>query len=165
MLHSTNYRSFRGRVYGSDDPTSSISTEGWHLSDSVLYGIPAKYISRLQRPQNTLARLVAGNCTPGSNLATLSTLHWLPFHDRIKFKIATMTHNTIHTGNPPNLWIWSTGTLRAELYSLLLPTFPLLLVVTSHLVLEVFARQLLLSGIVSHLTSVLAKLSQHSVDI
>jgi len=39
-----------------------------------------------------------------------------------------------------------TGTLRAELYGLPLPTFSLLLVVTSHLVLEVFARQLLLSG-------------------
>jgi len=44
-------------------------------------------------------------------------------------------------------------------------TFSLSLVVTSHLVLEVFARQLLLSGIVFPLTSVLAKLSQHSADI
>jgi len=45
-----------------------------------------------------------------------------------------------------------------------LPTFSLLLVVTSHLVLEIFARQLLLFGIVCLLTSVLAKLSQHSAD-
>jgi len=35
---------------------------------------------------------------------------------------------------------------------------------SSHLLLEVFARQLLLSGIVSYLTSVLAKLSQHFAD-
>jgi len=48
--------------------------------------------------------------------------------------------------------------------SLPLPTFSLSLAVTSHLVLEVFARQLLLSRIVSPLTSVLAKLSQHSAD-
>ena len=52
-----------------------------------------------------------------------------------------------------------------KLYGLLLPTFSLLLVVTFHLVLEVFARQLLLSGIVSPLTSVPAKLSQHSAVI
>ena len=67
---------------------------------------------------------------------------------------------------PRSLLIWSSGTLHAELYTdLPLPTFSLLLVVTSHLVLEVFARQLLLvSGIVSTLTSVLAKLSQHSTD-
>jgi len=39
-------------------------------------------------------------------------------------------------------------TFHAELYSLPLPTFSLLLIVTSHLVLEVFAWQLLLSGII-----------------
>jgi len=44
-------------------------------------------------------------------------------------------------------------------------TFSLLLVVTSHLVLEVFTWYLLLSGIVYPLTSILAKLSQHSTDI
>ena len=64
------------------------------------------------------------------------------------------------------IWlIWLSGTHHAELYGLLLPTSYLLLVVTFHLVLEVFARQLLLSGIVSPLTSVPAKLSQHSAVI
>jgi len=52
-----------------------------------------------------------------------------------------------------------------HLYALPLPTFSLLLVVISHLVLEVSAQQHLLSGIVFPLTSVLVKLSQHSVDI
>jgi len=45
------------------------------------------------------------------NLATLSQLHWLPVHDRIKFKTATMTHKAIYTGNPPylaNLVQWHT---------------------------------------------------------
>ena len=65
----------------------------------------------------------------------------------------------------PHIWlIWFSVTRHAELYGLLLPTFCLSLV-TFHLVLEVFARQLLLSGIVSPLTSVPAKLSQHSVVI
>ena len=41
----------------------------------------------------------------------------------------------------------------------------LLLVVTAHLVFGVFARQLLLFGIVFPLASILAKLSQHSADI
>ena len=52
----------------------------------------------------------------------------------------------------------------ALMLKLPLPTFSLLLVVTSHLVLKFFARQLLLFGIVCLLTSVLAKLSQHSAD-
>ena len=63
-------------------------------------------ISRLQRTQieNTLARVVAGSRTPCSSLATLSQLHLLPVHDRIKFKIATMTHKVIYTGNlPPHM--------------------------------------------------------------
>jgi len=51
--------------------------------------------------------------------------------------------------------VWFSGTRLAELCGLLLPTFCLLLVATFHLVLEVFARQLLLS----------AKLSQHSAVI
>jgi len=75
-----------------------------------------------------------------------------------------MTHNSLPV--TPHIWlIWSSGTLHAELYGLPLPTFSLSLVVTSHLVLEVFAQQLLLSGIFSPLTSVLAKLSQNSSDI
>jgi len=45
-----------------------------------------------------------------------------------------------------------------------LPIVCLLLVVTSRLMLGVFVQQLLLSGIVCRLTSILAKLSQHFVD-
>jgi len=88
----------------------------------------------------------------------------LPIHDRIKFKIATMTHKAVCTGNPDIWLIWSSGTLHAELYGLPLPTFSLSRIVTSLLVLEVFAWQLQLSGIVSPVTSILAKLSQHSAD-
>ena len=66
---------------------AALVTSRLDYANSVLYGIPTKYISRLQRTQNTLARVVAGNRTPVSHLATLSKLHWLPVHDRIKFKI------------------------------------------------------------------------------
>ena len=96
-----------------------------------------------------------------SNLATLSQLHWLSVYDRIIFKIATMTHKAIYTSNPHIWLIWSSDTPNAELQCLPLSTFFLLLVVTSHLVLEVFAWQLLLTGIVSPLTSIL---SQQSAD-
>jgi len=57
------------------------------------------------------------------------------------------------------IWlIWSSGTPHAELYSLPLSTISLQsLVVTSHLVPAIW-------NIISRLTSVLAKLSQHSTD-
>ena len=63
-----------------------------------------------------------------------------------------MTHKAIglHAGNPHIWLIWFSGTLHPELYGLLLPTFSLLLVVTSHLVLEVFARQLLWNSLLSN---------------
>jgi len=86
-------------------------------ANSVLYGIPTKYISPpAYSDWKYLARVVAGSRTPCSSLATLSQLHLLPVHDRIKFKIATMTHKVIYTGNlPPHMWlIWSSRTLHAE---------------------------------------------------
>jgi len=86
-----------------------------------------------------------------ANCVILSQLHWLPLHGRMKFKIATITYK-LYT---------PVGNLHTKLYGLPLPIFSLLLVVPS-LVVEVFARQLLLSRIVSRLTSILAKLSQHS---
>ena len=79
---------------------AALVTSRLDYANSILYGIPSKkYLSRLQRIQNTLAHVVGGSHTPNrtSNLATLSQLHWLPIHDRIKFKIATMTHKAIYT--------------------------------------------------------------------
>ena len=144
--------------------TAALVTSRLDYAHFAIYGILAKYISDLQCIQNTLARVVAGNRTSRSNLATLSQLHWLPVHDCIKFRNAKMTYIAIHTGNSHILLIWSIGTLRAEIYDLPLPTVSLLLILTSHLVLEVFARQQMLYEIVSPLTSVLVKLSQHSAD-
>ena len=55
-------------------------------------------------------------------------------------------------------YVWQFNVYVTVLYGLPLLTFSLLRVVTSHLVLEVFARQLLLFGVV------LVKLSQRSAD-
>ena len=72
-------------------------------ANSILYGIPAKHTSRLQRTQNTLARVVTGTGFTDSSLSTLKRLHWLPIDARIRFKIATLTYKALHTGNPPYL--------------------------------------------------------------
>jgi len=72
-------------------------------ANSILYGIPAKHISRLQRTQNTLAHVVTGTGFTVSSSFTLKRLHWLPIDARIKFKIATLTFKALNTGNPPYL--------------------------------------------------------------
>ena len=39
---------------------SGVSVPLCNYANSILYGIPSKHISRLQRTQNTLARVVSG---------------------------------------------------------------------------------------------------------
>jgi len=65
----------------------------------------------------------------------------------------------------PHIWlIWSSGKLHAELYSLLLPTFSLLLVVTSSFGAQGFRSTAPAIWNSLPLTFVLMKLSQHSAD-
>jgi len=72
--------------------------------NSILYGTSTKQITRLQRVQNALARVVVPNRPPGSSsFHLLKQLHWLPVEWRIKFKIATLTFKALETGQPPYL--------------------------------------------------------------
>jgi len=47
-------------------------------------GISAKHISRLQRTQNTLARVVTGKRYTDSSASIPKEFHWLPTDARIK---------------------------------------------------------------------------------
>ena len=81
----------------------SLVSSRLDYANSILYGIPAKHICRLQRTQNTLARVVTGTGFSDSSSSTLKRLHWLPIDARIKFKTATLTFKALNTGNPPYL--------------------------------------------------------------
>jgi len=72
-------------------------------ANSILYGFPAKHISRLQCTQNTLAHVVTGKRYTDSSPSILKELHWLPIDACVKFKIATLTFKALNTGNPPYL--------------------------------------------------------------
>ena len=72
--------------------------------NSLLYGVPKKYINKLQLVQNTLARVVT--CSPKkytSCTKLLQQLHWLPIRSRINFKIGVIVYKAINYKNPPSL--------------------------------------------------------------
>jgi len=60
--------------------------------NSVLVNLSASTIAPLQRVQNTAARLVLGLKRTAHTTPALKKLHWLPVHQSITFKIATLVH-------------------------------------------------------------------------
>ena len=71
--------------------------------NSVLSGITAKNITRLQRVQNSLAQVVC--CAPyrSPSRPVLQSLHWLPVEYRIQHKIATLTFKVRFHHQPNHL--------------------------------------------------------------
>ena len=65
-------------------------------NNSLLYGLPAKQLDRIQSIQNAAFRLV--NCLRRRDHITpqLLSLHWLPIRFRIHFKIATLVYRCIN---------------------------------------------------------------------
>ena len=74
--------------------------------NALFAGLPLESITRLQRVQNSLARVVCKSCKfKYSSSFLLQRLHWLPIHQRIVhvYKIATMTFKALHFSQPSYL--------------------------------------------------------------
>jgi len=89
-----------------DDMAKSVSvalvSSRLDYANSLLYGTSIANLTKLQRIQNSLARLVIHN--PHFSSATaLHSLHWLPIKHRIDFKILTLTYKLLHSGTPSYL--------------------------------------------------------------
>lgn len=65
-----------------------------------MYGLPEKAISKLQRIQNTAARLISRVPRSHHISSTLRDLHWLPIKWRITYKILLLTYKAIHGLSP-----------------------------------------------------------------
>jgi len=70
----------RGMLDQSTDAAvaSALISSQLDYANSVLFGSPAKNISRLQRVQNAAARIVAQKPSYLSSADTLREIHWLP---------------------------------------------------------------------------------------
>ncbi len=69
-------------------------------NNSLLFGLPATQLARIQKVQNAAARLLTA--TPRSHHITpiLQSLHWLKIPYRIQFKILIQVFKCIHCNTP-----------------------------------------------------------------
>jgi len=67
---------------------------------SLLHGTSQSNFDRLQRVQNSLARVVTQDPRRSSATDLRHQLHWLPIHQCVSFKLGTITFRAIHTGTP-----------------------------------------------------------------
>ncbi len=69
-------------------------------SNSILFGLPECQLSKLQRIQNSAARLVTLSKKYEHITPILQELHWLPVKQRIIYKLMLMTYKSLHGRTP-----------------------------------------------------------------
>ena len=68
--------------------------------NSVLCGIGSSLAAKLQRVQNTAARILTGHTRSDHITPVLRSLHWLPIQQRIHFKIIITVYKAINLTAP-----------------------------------------------------------------
>src|SRR5437870_1462541 len=72
--------------------------------NSLLNGLPNTSFVRVQRVQNSLARVVCSTTKSRSHTVTLlKILHWFPIPERIQYKIASLIFRAINFRKPSYL--------------------------------------------------------------
>ena len=71
--------------------------------NSLLYKLPDYEKERLQKVQNNAARLIFKQSRDKDITPILKTLHWLPVHRRIEYKILLLTFKCLHKLAPSYL--------------------------------------------------------------
>ena len=72
-------------------------------ANSLLANTSTTKLKRLQRIQNSLARVTVNAPFPKPSEELLSELHWLPVESRISYKLASITHSVLNLRQPSTL--------------------------------------------------------------
>ena len=80
-------------------------------NNSLVYGLPVSELQKLQKIQNSAARILSGANRHSHKTPVLKQLHWLPITNRIKYKIIVLTYKCIN--NPAPKYFTELVTLRA----------------------------------------------------
>ena len=89
--------------------------------NSLFYGLPKYSINRLQKIQNSVARIVTRTSRSSHITPVLKSLHWLPVQYRINFKLCCITHRALSLKEPH--YLNSLLINRLNLHSLLSSSF------------------------------------------
>ena len=79
---------------------NALVTSRLDYCNSLLYGTVDKNFARLQRLQNTAARLIMCVAKYSNITPVLKGLHWLPIRERICFKIMLLVHRAVNCRGP-----------------------------------------------------------------
>lgn len=94
----------RIRSYITDDAcktlVNSLVISRLDYGNALLYGVNASILSKLQRVQNTAARLISRKRKHEHITPVLVSLHWLPVQYRIKYKILLYTFKALNNLAP-----------------------------------------------------------------
>ena len=90
-----------------DNPTcakliNSLVTSRLDYNNSLLYGLPASAVSRLQSVQNHAARLLTRTGYRNHIVPVLRDMHWLPVTERLKYKILVIVYKCLNCKKYPS---------------------------------------------------------------
>ena len=78
----------------------SLVTSRLDYGNALLYGITTALMCRLQKVQNSAARLVTRTRKHDHITPVLFSLHWLPVEYRCQYKLLTYTYKALHGTAP-----------------------------------------------------------------
>jgi hypothetical protein len=104
-FHIRALRHIRRHISEDAAKTIACSMIGGRLDycNSVLYRTSVSNIKKLQRVQNSIARIITGRRLSDHITPVLADLHWLPVQYRIQYKLAVITFKVLTTHEPSYL--------------------------------------------------------------